>query len=90
MVKVVVNRPPALEVRRCLQGIDRGGLRVKGSEVIAEFFFKVRPIEESEPTVLGSRFKFKLSGCPVASPSGFHVQHGPDNFGDFVFEGFGA
>ena len=90
LVEVVVNCPPTLEVRRRLQGVDCGGLCIEGSEVLTEFFLEVGPIEESESSFLGGRFEFELSGCPAAGSSGVHVRHGPHDFGDFVFEGFGA
>jgi len=53
-----------------------------------ELLLKIEPVNEVEMFRL--RFMFKFAGCPVASTSGLHVGHHPDDFGEIIFEGFWA
>jgi len=88
LVEVVVDSPLALKVGGCLQDVDGSGFQVEWHKVLSEFFFKVQPINEAE--VAGLHFLFKFMGRPAVGASGLHVRHGPDDFGEIVFERFGT
>ena len=90
LVQVVVDRPLPLEVRRCLERVDRGCFGIERGEVLSEFFLEVRPVDKSEPTSFARCFSFEFPRRPAASSSGLHVGHGPDDFRGFVIERFRA
>jgi len=79
-----------LEVRQCLQDVDCGSFSIKGGEVLAELFFKVKPVKKLQPMVFGGCLEFKFLGCPAAGLSGLHVGHGPDDLCGFIIKGFWA
>jgi len=88
LVKVIINRPSTLEVRRGFQHVHGCSFGIEGHEVLPELIFEIGPVDETE--VSGLHFVFEFAVRPAACTSGFHVGHCPDDLCKIAFEGFRA
>ena len=54
-------------------------------EFLSEFIMEVFPVKELVgPGVLGLLFPTEDAGSPLLSTTGFHIGHGPYDFGLFI------
>ena len=54
-------------------------------EFLSEFIMEVFPVEELVgPGILGLLFPMEDAGSPLLSMTGFHIGHGPYDFGLFI------